>query len=139
MKKTQLLLAGLLTGTMAFGVACSTDKAARDTRPAPAETMNPGTGGAGEDINAPTRGEDMTPIPAQEGTREMEPEVHETPMGEPPGTGGAGLDDTQMKDAPEPLQRPDGLGQDNELEPMTPNTPSTPAPSDEGLIEDGQR
>ena len=138
MKTTKLLLAGLISGTMALGVACSTDKAARNTEPVPTESTGMGTGGAGPDVYAPTRGDDMTPIPEQDATREMEPDVHQTPMGEPPGTGGAGLDEPQPM-TPEPIDRPDGLGQHDGLDADQQPMQSVPNPSNEGLIQDGQR
>ena len=113
MKKTQWLMAGLLTGAMALGAGCMTDKAS--TR---------GTGGSGPSVdqtdNRP-RGEGMTPMPEEDGIREMEPSVHEEPLGDPPpGTGGAGLEESPL---------------DRQNQPMEPVIPSTPAPH-EGMAPD---
>ena len=91
MTKTQLLLTGLITGAMAFGVGCRTDQTA-SRGPAPTSPMS-NTGGSG-DVTHRTRGEGMTPMPEENGTREMEPEVHENPTSPPPapGIGGSGTD-----------------------------------------------
>src|SRR5690242_14134852 len=74
MTKTKLLLAGLLTGAVALGTACKTDKGTTNTGAAQTTTMTPdaGTGGAGMDSPS----QDVYPLP-QEGTREMEPRSEE--------------------------------------------------------------
>ena len=75
MTKTKLLLAGLLAGAVAVGTGCKTDKGTANTGTDTTNTMAPdaGTGGAGEE---------MEPLP-QEGTREMEPGVHDDTLDEP--------------------------------------------------------
>ncbi|WNG51697.1 hypothetical protein F0U60_52015 [Archangium minus] len=128
MTKTKLLLAGLLTGAVAFGTACKTDKGAANTGTGTGTdttTMTPdaGTGGTGlDDPNSVPQ--DTQPLPP-EGTREMEPGVHEgttptTPM--EPGTGGTGLE-------PEPMDRTNSLGGETSDEPLNPGAPANqPSP-----------
>lgn len=126
MTKTKLLLTGLLAGAVAFGTACKTDRGTTgtgtDTTPMGADA---GTGGAGMDNTDRTR-QGTNPVP-EEGTREMEPDVHEGTHEDMPGTGGTGLDD-------EPMNEDDTMtGED----PLNPGSPATePLPDDEGLLDD---
>jgi hypothetical protein len=127
MTKTKLLLAGVLAGAVAFGTACKTDKGTTNTGTGTGTdtTMmggdDAGTGGAGMD-NMDTR-ERMDPLP-EEGTREMEPGVHDDTLDDP-GTGGAGMDTEPMD--PEPLN------------PGAPtNTPQNDGMRDDGMTEPKQ-
>lgn len=123
MTKTKLLLTGLITGAMAFGVACRTDQtASRTTTP----TSTQDTGGSGNVTNR-TRGEGMTPMPEENGTREMEPEVHENPTSPPPDTGGSGLD-PQPIDKVDKLDKMDKLPPETNVEPQPNTTDSMPKP-----------
>lgn len=118
MTKTKLLLAGLITGTMAFGVACRTDQTTSRT---PTTTMNTqDTGGSG-DVTNRTRGEGMTPMPEDNATREMEPQVHENPTSPPPATGGSGLE-------PQPMDQTDRLPPETNQEPQPHSTDDMPTP-----------
>lgn len=117
MTNTKLLLAGLLAGTVALGTGCKTDKSTTNTSTDQMAPMTPdaGMGGAGID----TEREEVEPLP-QEGTREMEPDVHDDPLDEP-GTGGTGFE-------PEPLDDTDeNLGG----EPLD--------PAEEGMMNDDER
>jgi hypothetical protein len=127
MTKTKLLLAGLLTGAVAFGTACKTDKGTTNTG-TDTNTMatDAGTGGTGLDNPHP----DIHPLP-QEGTREMEPGVHEGTI-EEPGTGGTGL-------GPEPIDRMDPLGGETSDEPLNPGAPAHQPTPDEGMMDDNER
>lgn len=123
MTKTKLLLAGLLTGAVAFGTACKTDKGTANTgtgTDTTTMTQDAGTGGTGLD-NPDNLPPDTQPLP-EEGTREMEPGVHggyptpSTPPAEP-GTGGTGLE-------PEPMDSTDRLGGETSDEPLNPGAPA---------------
>ncbi|QRK11567.1 hypothetical protein JQX13_16720 [Archangium violaceum] len=118
MTKTKLLLAGLLTGAVAFGTACKTDQGTANTGTGTDTTImtqDAGTGGAGVDT-----------LP-EEGTREMEPGAHggyPTPSTNPaePGTGGTGLE-------PESMDNTDRLGGETSDEPLNPGAPANqPSP-----------
>jgi hypothetical protein len=118
MTRTKLLLTGLLAGAMAFATACKTDQSHTNTNPD--QTSMPGdagTGGTGLD-NPDRSRQGVNPVP-EEGTRELEPGVHEEP-----GTGGTGLHG-------EPHDESDTLTGEDPLHPH----PSTtePLPEDEGL------
>jgi hypothetical protein len=119
MTKTKLLLAGLVAGAVAFGTGCKTDKGPANTGTGTTDTTtmstDAGTGGAGMDTMDRGR-EEMDPLP-QEGTREMEPGVHDDIPAEP-GTGGTGLE-------PEPMDRTnDTLGGETSDEPLNPGAPA---------------
>jgi hypothetical protein len=118
MTKTKLLLAGLVAGAVAFGTGCKTDKGPANTNTGTDTTTmstDAGTGGAGVDTMDRGR-EEMDPLP-QEGTREMEPGVHDDTLTEP-GTGGTGLE-------PEPMDRTnDTLGGETSDEPLSPGAPA---------------
>lgn len=121
--KTKLLLAGLVAGAVAFGTGCKTDKGTTNTGTDTTNTMSTdaGTGGAG--IDTMDRGrEEVDPLP-QEGTREMEPGVHDDIPAEP-GTGGTGL---------EPMDRTnDTLGGETSDEPLNPGAPANqPIPNED--------
>lgn len=124
--KTKLLLAGLVAGAVAFGTGCKTDKGTTNTGTDQTNTMSTdaGTGGAG--IDTMDRGrEEVDPLP-QEGTREMEPGVHDDIPAEP-GTGGTGLE-------PEPMDRTnDTLGGETSDEPLNPGAPANQPIPDEGM------
>ncbi|ATB29563.1 hypothetical protein [Melittangium boletus] len=130
MTKTKLLLAGLLTGAVAFGAGCKTDTASRSgtqqsTPPAP----DTGTGGTGFDTPQSMPPSDTTPIEGDTGTREREPDVHRAPPLDEPGTGGSGtLPDSDGLE-------PDGLGQDNLDAPVVPD--SNDAPINDGMMNNG--
>ncbi len=147
MTRTKLLLTGLLAGAVAFGTACKTDKGntntgtstdTTNTGPGTDTTMttDAGTGGAGYDTPDRSR-QDVNQEP-QEGTRELEPGVHEghtieEPFDEP-GTGGTGLDE-------EPIDRTDSLGEETGEEPLNPGAPANtedPMQRDEDLLEPEQ-
>ncbi|WP_375768993.1 hypothetical protein NR798_46230 [Archangium gephyra] len=125
MTKTKLLLAGLVAGAVAFGTGCKTDKGTTNTG-TDTSTMSTdaGTGGAG--IDTMDRGrEEVDPLP-QEGTREMEPGVHDDIPAEP-GTGGTGLE-------PEPMDRTnDTLGGETSDEPLNPGAPANEPIPEEGM------
>jgi hypothetical protein len=121
--KTKLLLAGLVAGAVAFGTGCKTDKGTTNTGTDTTNTMatDAGTGGAGVDTMDRGR-EEVDPLP-QEGTREMEPGVHDDIPAEP-GTGGTGL---------EPMDRTnDTLGGETSDEPLNPGAPANqPIPNED--------
>ncbi|MFE8603647.1 hypothetical protein [Archangium violaceum] len=126
MTKTKLLLAGLVAGAVAFGTGCKTDKGAANTNTGTDTSSMPtdaGTGGAGADTMDRDR-EDVEPLP-QEGTREMEPGVHDDIPAQP-GTGGTGLE-------PEPMDRTnDSLGGETSDEPLGPGAPANqPVPNED--------
>ncbi|OJT19453.1 hypothetical protein BO221_34260 [Archangium sp. Cb G35] len=126
MTKTKLLLAGLLAGAVAFGTGCKTDKGAANTNTGTDTSSMPtdaGTGGAGADPMDRER-EEVDPLP-QEGTREMEPGVHDDIPAQP-GTGGTGLE-------PEPMDRAnDPLGDETTDEPLGPGAPANqPVPNED--------
>lgn len=129
--KTKFLMAGLLAGAVGFGVGCKTDSTnmSRDpqaTMPAPANTPDEmGTGGTG--IDTP-QSEPMPETMPDDGLREREPNVHNTPI-EEPGTGGAGLE-------PEGLQSPDTLGNDTEDKRLNKDMPIDSSVDDNTLTED---
>lgn len=131
MTKTKLLVAGLLAGAVALGTGCKTDKGTTNTGTDNSATMAPdaGTGGAGVDPMDRSR-EEVEPLP-QEGTREMEPDVHDDTPAEP-GTGGTGLE-------PEPLDPADGLGGETSDEPLNPGAPANQPVPDEGMMNDDER
>jgi hypothetical protein len=135
MTKTKLLLAGLLTGAVAFGSACKTDTAATGTSTGtqttmPASTEDAGTGGAG--INTPR----STPLP-DDGVREREPDVHNTPIDEP-GTGGSGMEPDGMT-RPNDMRPPDAIGNEPIDEPMnTPPSVDSTVDDDNTMTEDTQ-
>lgn len=125
MTKTKLLLAGLLAGAVAVGTGCKTDKGSTNTG-TDTSTMSTdaGTGGAGVDTMDRGR-EEVDPLP-QEGTREMEPGVHDD-IPDEPGTGGTGLE-------PEPMDRTnDTLGGETSDEPLNPGAPANEPIPDEGM------
>jgi hypothetical protein len=125
MTKTKLLLTGLLAGAVAFGTACKTDKAATNTDTTTPLGTDAGMGGAGYDHPDHSR-QGTNPVP-EEGTREMEPDVHEGTHDMPPGTGGTGLEDEPMNESDNPTGD----------EPLNPGSPTTePLPQDEGLLDD---
>jgi hypothetical protein len=106
MTKTRLLLAGLLTGAVAVGTACKTDTSTTTpgTQPTmPTSADDAGTGGTGFDTPQ------SAPLP-DDGIREREPDVHNTPIDEP-GTGGSGLE-------PHDMDRPDAMGDDTADKPL---------------------
>jgi hypothetical protein len=121
--KTKLLLAGLVAGAVAFGTGCKTDKGTTNAGTDTTNTMSTdaGTGGAGVDTMDRGR-EEVDPLP-QEGTREMEPGVHDDIPAEP-GTGGTGL---------EPMDRTnDTLGGEMSDEPLNPGAPANqPIPNED--------
>lgn len=127
MTKTKLLLAGVLAGAVAFGTACKTDKGTTNTDTGTGtdtSTMgtDAGTGGAGMD-----NPDYMDPLP-EEGTREMEPDVHEGTH-EDPGVGGGGLE-------PEPLDRnPSDMDRETSDEPLNPGAPANTPPREDGMPE----
>ncbi|WPB77506.1 hypothetical protein KYC5002_52070 [Archangium violaceum] len=126
MTKTKLLLAGLVAGAVAFGTGCKTDKGAANTNTGTDTSSMPtdaGTGGAGADTMDRDR-EDVEPLP-QEGTREMEPGVHDDIPAQP-GTGGTGLE-------PEPMDRTnEPLGGETSDEPLGPGAPANqPVPNED--------
>jgi hypothetical protein len=117
MTKTKLLLAGVLAGAVAFGTACKTDKGTTNSGTGTGTTMmggdDAGTGGAGmdntmDDMDTRDR---MDPLP-EEGTREMEPGVHDDTLNEP-GTGGAGMDTEPMDPNPSDMGREPSTPQDD--------------------------
>ncbi|HYO67990.1 MAG TPA: hypothetical protein VEU33_18125 [Archangium sp.] len=116
MTKTKLLLAGLLAGAVAVGTGCKTDKGTTNTgTDTTTMSTDAGTGGAGVDTMDRGR-EQVDPLP-QEGTREMEPGVHDDIPAQP-GTGGTGLE-------PEPMDRTnDTLGGETSDEPLSPGAPA---------------
>jgi hypothetical protein len=123
MTKTKLLLAGVLAGAVAFGTACKTDKGTTNT--GTDTTMmgtDAGTGGAGMD-DMDTR-ERMDPLP-EEGTREMEPGVHDDTLNDP-GTGGAGMDTEPMDPS---------MDRETSDEPLNPGAPAN-TPQDDGMMRD---
>jgi len=127
MTKTKLLLAGVLAGAVAFGTACKTDRATTNT-----DTMgtDSGTGGAGmdntmDDMDTRDR---VDPLP-EEGTREMEPGVHDDTLNDP-GTGGAGMDTEPMDPKASDLDR------ETSDEPLNPGAP-TNTPQNDGMRDDG--
>jgi hypothetical protein len=126
MTKTKLLLAGLLTGAVAFGTACKTDTATTGSPPAtPASTDDAGTGGTG--FNTPQ----SAPLP-DDGIREREPDVHNTPIDEP-GTGGSGLEPDGM------TRPPDAIGNEPIDEPMNTTPPiDSSVDDDDAMTEDTQ-
>lgn len=134
MTKTKLLLTGLLAGAVAFGTACKTDKGNTSTGTGTGSdtTMgtDAGTGGTGYDN--PERPRGANPLP-QEGTREMEPGVHQGTH-EEPGTGGTGLEQ-------EPIDRAgdNSLGGETSDEPLNPGAPANQPPPNEGTMNDGER
>lgn len=128
MTKTKLLLAGLLAGAVAFGTACKTDKGTTNTGTDQTTTMAPDAGTGGTGLDNPNQG--VNPLP-QEGTREMEPGVHEGTH-EEPGTGGTGLE-------PEPIDRTGPLGGETSDEPLNPGAPANQPTTDEGLMNDDER
>ncbi|MFY0527485.1 hypothetical protein ACN28I_31495 [Archangium gephyra] len=123
--KTKLLLAGLVAGAVAFGTGCKTDKGTTNTSTDQTNTMSTdaGTGGAGVDTMDRGR-EEVDPLP-QEGTREMEPGVHDDIPAEP-GTGGTGFE-------PEPMDPTnDTLGGETGDEPLNPGAPANqPIPNED--------
>ncbi|MFY0582191.1 hypothetical protein ACN28S_55045 [Cystobacter fuscus] len=125
MTKTKLLLAGLLTGAVAFGTACKTDTATKSPEPmTPATTEDAGTGGTGFDTPR------STPLP-NDGIREREPDVHNTPLDEP-GTGGSGLE-------PNGMMPPDSIGNEPMDEPMRTTPPIDSSMDDDNtMTEDTQ-
>jgi hypothetical protein len=132
MTKTKLLLTGLLAGAVAFGTACKTDKGSTHTGTGTDTTTmgtDAGTGGTGYDNPDNTRS--SHPLP-QEGTREMEPGVHEGDTHERPGTGGAGMDQ-------EPIDRAgdNSLGGETSDEPLNPGAPANQPPPSEGTMNGG--
>ncbi len=123
MTKTKLLLAGVLAGAVAFGTACKTDKGTANTGTGTDTTTmgtDAGTGGAGmddtmDDMDTRDR---MDPLP-EEGTREMEPGMHEGTLDEP-GTGGAGMGTEPMDANPSDMDNPDApatMPQDDAMKP----------------------
>ena len=121
--KTKLLLAGLVAGAVAFGTGCKTDKGTTNTGTDQTSTMSTDAGTGGADIDTMDRGrEEVDPLP-QEGTREMEPGVHDDIPAEP-GTGGTGL---------EPMDRTnDTLGGETSDEPLNPGAPANqPIPNED--------
>ena len=116
MTKTKLLLTGLLAGAVAFGTACKTDKGSTKTGTDTTMGTDAGTGGTGYDN--PNQPPSSNPLPP-EGTREMEPGVHQGDAHEQPGTGGAGMDQ-------EPIDRSgdDSLGGETGSEPRNPGAPA---------------
>jgi hypothetical protein len=132
MTKTKLLLTGLLAGAVAFGTACKTDKGTTTPPSTGTDTSvmstDGGTGGAGQDIP-------VSPLP-QEGTREMEPGVHEGNTHGEPGTGGTGLEPET-----EPIDRADddSLGGETGDEPLNPGAPANQPPPTEDMMDDGER
>lgn len=126
MTKTKLLLAGLVAGAVAFGTGCKTDKGAANTNTGTdtsSMSTDAGTGGAGVDTMDRDR-QEAEPLP-QEGTREMEPGVHDDIPAQP-GTGGTGLE-------PEPMDRTnDTLGGETSDEPLGPGAPANqPVPNED--------
>ncbi|XXF78604.1 hypothetical protein P2318_02265 [Myxococcaceae bacterium GXIMD 01537] len=160
LSKSQWLLAGVVSGALALGTACKSDKSAEreapppepPTQPAgtvpaepPANTTPPpgGTGGAGSDI-------DQSP------TQEAEPGTHEGDMSHPqggsgtqetpdhqggsyePGTGGSGEpSDNGVIEEEEDIIIEDGTGGSG-VDDTTPpneggNTPDEPLPDDTGI------
>jgi hypothetical protein len=118
MTRTRLLLTGLLAGAVAFGTACKTDKGNTNTGTGTDTTTmgtDAGTGGAGYDNPDHSR-QGVNPVP-EEGTREMEPGVHEGNTVDEPGTGGTGLE-------PEPIDRTDRMGGETSDEPLNPGAPA---------------
>ena len=135
MTRTKLLLTGLLAGAVAFGTACKTDKGSTNTGTGTGSdttTMgtDAGTGGTGYD-NPDTYPPSSNPLP-QEGTREMEPGVHEGDAHGQPGTGGAGMNQ-------EPIDRAgdDSLGGETSDEPLNPGAPASQPPPNEGMMNGG--
>lgn len=126
MTKTKLLLAGLLTGAVAFGTACKTDTATTSPEPmTPATTDDAGTGGTGFDTPQ------TAPLP-DDGIREREPDVHNTPIDEP-GTGGSGLEPNGM------TPPPDAIGNEPIDEPMRTTPPiDSSMDDDDTMTEDMQ-
>ena len=123
MTKTKLLVAGLLAGAVAFGTGCKTDKGTTNTG-TDTSTMSTDGGMGGAGVDTMDRGrEQVDPLP-QEGTREMEPGVHDDIPAQP-GTGGTGLE-------PEPMDRTnDTLGGETSDEPLGPGAPANqPVPND---------
>ena len=130
MTKTKLLLAGVLAGAVAFGTACKTDKGTTNTGTG-TTTMgtDAGTGGAGmdntmDDMDTRDR---MDPLP-EEGTREMEPGVHDDTLNDP-GTGGAGMGTEPMDPNPSNMDR------ETSDEPLNPGAPAN-TPKDDGMMRD---
>lgn len=132
MTKRKLLLTGLLAGAVAFGTACKTDKGNTNTGSGTDTTTmdtDAGTGGTGYS-NPDTN---IYPLP-REGTREMEPGVHEGDTHEEPGTGGTGMEQ-------EPIDRSgdDSLGGETGSEPRNPGAPANqpnpnqPNPNEGGM------
>lgn len=132
MTKTKLLLTGLLAGAVAFGTACKTDKGSTNTGTGTGTdtTMgtDAGTGGTGSEN--PAYPPSSHPLP-QEGTREMEPEVHQGTH-EEPGTGGTGMEQ-------EPIDRAgdNSLGGESGKEPLNPGAPANQPPPNEGTMNGG--
>ncbi len=140
MTKTKLLLAGLLTGAMAFGTACKTNTSTANTdtgngtatgttgvgtEQPTSMTPDAGTGGTG--LDDPNQGVNTLP---PEGTREMEPGVHDNTT-EEPGTGGTGLE-------PEPIDRTDDRGETGN-ESLRPSSPTHQPSMDEDMMNDPEQ
>jgi hypothetical protein len=133
MTKTKLLLTGLLAGAVAFGTACKTDKGSTNTGTGTDTTMgtDAGTGGTGYDN--PDQPPSSQPLP-QEGTREMEPGVHEGDAHGEPGTGGTGMEQEPIDKAGD-----NSLGGETSDEPRNPGAPATQPPPNEGMMNGGDR
>jgi hypothetical protein len=107
MTRTKLILASLLGGAMAFGVACSSDKAAQRSAD-PAVIQNPAdTGGSGQFDEQDVQQDEHVPQEDRLGTggtgyEEDYPKGDDPVMPEDPGVGGAGLEE----DVPETLDDP---------------------------------
>jgi hypothetical protein len=97
MTRTKLILASLLGGAMAFGVACSSSKSAQKWDPA--EVQNPAdTGGSGQLDEQDVKEDEHVPQEDRLGTggtgyEEDIPKGNSEVTPEDPGIGGAGLDE----------------------------------------------
>jgi hypothetical protein len=137
MTKTKLLLTGLLAGAVAFGTACKTDKGNTNTGTGTDTTTmgtDAGTGGTG--YGNPDSSPSTNPPPS-EGTREMEPGVHEGDTHEEPGTGGTGMDQEPMD--PSDSAGDNSLGGETGNEPLNPGAPAQQPTPNEGTMNGGDR
>ncbi len=123
--KKQLLIAGLLTGAVALGSGCkmgtSNMPAPGSEQSVPAPVDNSGMGGSGQDTPQ------SAPIP-DDGIREREPDVHNTPIDEP-GTGGSGMIPDHG------VERPDVIGNDTVEDPLN-KAPPVDSSMDDSMTED---
>jgi hypothetical protein len=120
MTRTKLILASLLGGAMAFGVACSSDKAAQ--RADPAVIQNPAdTGGSGQFDEQDVQQDEHVPQEDRLGTggtgyEEDYPKGDAEMIPEDPGIGGSGNEE----DVPQTLDDPNFEGELNPSEEVIP-------------------